>query len=358
MLTGHRGPPQLPPRGTWRPPQVRWLFEIDNTAPEADSLAFAKDHVTTGLDVASAVSVVQIAPPAWQHVVATWDGSINVSGVHLYVDGGETLYGATQAGVGAPNSDAAWDLSFGAKTDGTNALHSSMDEIRISNIARSADWISAQYKSMDDNPADPFITIAGEESGGASWATAAEDTPLTGLNKLTTKRVRIEISNKGAVSSGSVLYRLEVSQANPTTCDAGGNTWTRIDTITHWNMVASTYYADADPTTNINPGLTDENTTFVAGEMKEFFDGTDDDQTSGIILSDLPPRTSPPSKLDQGPLEVHSREQNRVLETWGVWPPAPAADRPRRCEAVSGCTPFATSRLAPLLPTTCRRSLR
>ena len=73
---------------------------------------------------------------------------------------------------------------------------------------------------------------------------------------------------------------------------------------------------------------------------------------------DLPPRTSPPSKLDLGPLEVHSREQNRVLETWGVWPPAPAADRPRRCEAVSGCTPFATSRLATLLPTTCRRSLR
>jgi hypothetical protein len=32
-----------------------------------------------------------------------------------------------------------------------------------------------------------------------------------------------------------------------------------------------------------------------------------------------------------------------VLVTWGVWPPAPAADRPRRCEAVSGCTPFATT---------------
>ena len=73
--------------------------------------------------------------------------------------------------------------------------------------------------------------------------------------------------------------------------------------------------------------------------------------------ADLPPRTSPPSKLDLGPLEVHSPEQNRVLVTWGVWPPAPEADRPRRCEAVSGCTPFATSRLAPLLPTTCRRSL-
>ena len=77
----------------------------------------------------------------------------------------------------------------------------------------------------------------------------------------------------------------------------------------------------------------------------------------GVARVDLPPRTSPPSKLDLGPLEVHSPEQNRVLVTWEVWPPAPEADRPRRCEAVSGCTPFATSRLAPLLPTTCRRSL-
>ncbi len=34
--------------------------------------------------------------------------------------------------------------------------------------------------------------------------------------------------------------------------------------------------------------------------------------------SDLPPRTSPPSNLDPGALEVHSTEQNRVLVTWGV----------------------------------------
>ncbi len=63
----------------------------------------------------------------------------------------------------------------------------------------------------------------------------------------------------------------------------------------------------------------------------------------GRRIPDLPPQTSPPSKLDLEPHEVHSTEQNRVLVPWGVWPPAPAADRPRRCEAVFGCTPFATS---------------
>ena len=258
----------------------RWLFEMDNTLPEIDSLAFAKDHVTTGLDVASANSVVQISPTVWQHVVATWDGSINVSGVRLYVDGGETLYGGTTPAVGLPNSDAAIDLSFGAKTDGGNALHAGMDEIRISSSVRLASWIKTEFNNQNSPGLGGFLAnIESQETHSAD-----EDTPLTGLAKLTTKRVRIEISNLGAASSGSVLYRLEVSQANPTTCDAGGNTWTRIDTSTHWNMVASTYFADADPTTNIASGLTDENTTFVAGEMKEDGAGIDD-ETSGVILS-------------------------------------------------------------------------
>ena len=115
--------------------------------------------------------------------------------------------------------------------------------------------------------------------GGASWA-AAEDTALTGLTKNTTKRLRIEISNEAGASSGSVLYRLEVSQANPTTCAAGGNTWTRVDTSTHWNMVASTHFADADATQDISPGLFNENTTFKAGQLKE-----SNDETAGIILT-------------------------------------------------------------------------
>ena len=111
---------------------------------------------------------------------------------------------------------------------------------------------------------------------GASWA-AAEDTLLNGLAKSTTQRLRIETSNVGA-SAGSVLYRLQVSEPNPATC-VGAATWTRIDLSTHWNMVASTYFADADPTSNIS-GLTDANTTFVAGALKE-----STDETLGITLS-------------------------------------------------------------------------
>jgi len=41
----------------------------------------------------------------------------------------------------------------------------------------------------------------------------------------------------------------------------------------------------------------------------------DDSISESEIDNDLPPRTSPPSKLDLGPFEVHSTEQNRVLVT-------------------------------------------
>jgi hypothetical protein len=71
---------------------------------------------------------------------------------------------------------------------------------------------------------------------------------------------------------------LEVSDPNPASCDAA--TYTRVDTSTHWNMTTSTHFADGDPTVNIDPGLTDTNTTFVAGQLKE-----STDETSGIMLS-------------------------------------------------------------------------
>ncbi|MEE9534020.1 MAG: hypothetical protein V3W06_06350, partial [Acidimicrobiia bacterium] len=113
--------------------------------------------------------------------------------------------------------------------------------------------------------------------GGAATFDIAEDTPLTGLAKNTTKRLRIEISAGAAFPS--VLYRLEVSQANPASCAAA--TYTRVDSSTHWNMVTATSFADGDPTSNIVPGLTDApSKTFVAGQLKE-----SNDQTSGITLS-------------------------------------------------------------------------
>ena len=50
---------------------------------------------------------------------------------------------------------------------------------------------------------------------------------------------------------------------------------------THWEMVDSSYISDGEPTFNIDPGLTDEATTFVTGELKDSGDIT----TGSIALN-------------------------------------------------------------------------
>ena len=132
-----------------------------------------------------------------------------------------------------------------------------------------------------DAPTLGTITPAASTPGSNATFTLAQDVALTGLTKHTIKRLRIEISNEGELASGSVLYRLEVSQANPASCDDTGNTWTRVDTSTAWNMTASADFNDGNSTSNIDPGLFDENTNFVAGELKD----TSDQINSGIILN-------------------------------------------------------------------------
>jgi hypothetical protein len=93
----------------------------------------------------------------WYYLVATRDVSVNEW--RLFIDGVQFdtpfVYGNGPSGGDLGNLmvcmdwfNAAWRF-----TDGT------MDELRISSIPRSADWISAQYLSMTDD----FITFGNEE---------------------------------------------------------------------------------------------------------------------------------------------------------------------------------------------------
>jgi hypothetical protein len=72
-----------------------------------------------------------------------------------------------------------------------------------------------------------LIVITYTPSTSAATFAAAEDTAITGLDKSTTRRLRLEISNEGTASASNTTYRLEVSEANPTTCAAATGTSSR-----------------------------------------------------------------------------------------------------------------------------------
>ncbi|KKU94176.1 MAG: hypothetical protein UY26_C0003G0327, partial [Candidatus Jorgensenbacteria bacterium GW2011_GWA1_48_13] len=106
------------------------------------------------------------------------------------------------------------------------------------------------------------LRFAKSTSGGepASFA-AGEDTPITGLDKDTTKRLRLEVSNEGTASLAA-QYRLEYATGT-------GGPWTQVGPAADWVMADSTYLTDAASTTNVAGGLFDENITFLAGQVKD-----------------------------------------------------------------------------------------
>jgi hypothetical protein len=114
----------------------------------------------------------------------------------------------------------------------------------------------------------PTASTAGTPGGGSPATFAAtEDTELTGFSKGSTIRLRFEVSNEGTTSSGLVTYQLQVAETD--TCGSGIYTAVPTGSTEHWQIMDSSYINEPEATSNINPGLTDEATTWVDGELKD-----------------------------------------------------------------------------------------
>ena len=111
----------------------------------------------------------------------------------------------------------------------------------------------------------------------ASWKDS-QDTPTTvEINSIT--RLRFEISNEGSIDSGTTEYRIEYGEMS-SSC-SGISSWTALpnDSSQHWQISDSANLTDSEATTNVS-GLTDENTSFKAGQVKDA-----GNQTSAITLT-------------------------------------------------------------------------
>ena len=98
---------------------------------------------------------------SWHHVVGTWDES----GMQICVDGSLDTTGVETTAA----RNTAGGVNIGSQLDEEyNSAYlncpfdGSMDEIRISNIARSADWVQTCYNNQN-SPAT-FCIIGGEET--------------------------------------------------------------------------------------------------------------------------------------------------------------------------------------------------
>ena len=110
----------------------------------------------TGGSLASPLASAPVSAGSWAHVTWTRNGSTNT----MYVNGASASKSSTTSNVGMANGSY-----IGARSTGSN-FSGRLDEMRLSTVVRSADWISAQYASMTGS----FVTFGSQQfiGGGAS----------------------------------------------------------------------------------------------------------------------------------------------------------------------------------------------
>ncbi|MCK4539982.1 DUF2341 domain-containing protein, partial [Candidatus Parcubacteria bacterium] len=106
----------------------------------------------------------------WHHVVATWDGVNNCWAINFYIDG--VLRNNGGGGSGTKEDDSAYDLIIGNVIGQTYTFDGLIDEVRVSSIVRSANWITTEYNNQSDVAS--FMTFGAEETLKLDITTSAQ----------------------------------------------------------------------------------------------------------------------------------------------------------------------------------------
>ena len=112
------------------------------------------------------------------------------------------------------------------------------------------------------------------DDGGEAAATWAkpQDTKLIGVAEGSPRRLRFEVSNEGLANSGPVAYQLQVAET--ASCSTGTYTPVPTDISGDWQIIDSAFITDGEVTTNVVPGLADEASLFISGEVRDAADAT------------------------------------------------------------------------------------
>jgi hypothetical protein len=135
--------------------------------------------------------VVTATANGWQHLVGTWDGTT----VKVYRNG--TLAGSNSQAYSVSNSGYSTKIFVDGAVSSYYNFDGMIDEVRISNSARSADWVATEYNNM--NSPGSFYSLGAETQSGPTISSASPSSGPVGTS------VTISGSNFGASQSTSTV---------------------------------------------------------------------------------------------------------------------------------------------------------
>jgi len=124
-----------------------WSFFVDDTDGN-DSLSFL--HGTSLGRGHWITDDFTINLSAWQHVAVTYDKGSTANDPTLYIDGVSVNVTEFNTPTGTLDSDAVRNMLIGNRPATDRTFDGILDELRVSDTARSACWIDANYDNQND----------------------------------------------------------------------------------------------------------------------------------------------------------------------------------------------------------------
>lgn len=207
-----------------------WFFSMDG----ATTVKFTSDQFS-GTSPSRSSATPAIVANTWQHVAATWDGSMNGSGtngagIHIYINGVESTDGTVaNGGGGAAYDDSTTPLTIGNRpTDNARGFNGSVDDVRVYNRVLSAAEIQALADSTA--PAAPSgltATAASSSQVNLTWTAPTDNVGVTGylverclggtgcstFTQIATPTAT-NYSDTGLTASTAYTYRVRATDAN------------------------------------------------------------------------------------------------------------------------------------------------
>ncbi|RKZ90452.1 MAG: hypothetical protein DRQ43_11265, partial [Gammaproteobacteria bacterium] len=229
---------------------ARRLFEKRSAAGESKNFYIAGDNRLEYIQKTSGTQITKdsltLVNDTWYHITLTSDGTLNESGVNIYVDG-ELANGGGSNGSGSVLDDSGGDLWIGSRNDNGRSMQGIMDEVSMSNVVRTADWIKASYLSQNGS----FASFGSEAAAGVATTDKAAPVILSAAATEGSDQVTVTFS-EAVDTSNAGAGDLVTGDFNYTDVSGGGA------------GAISSMGADADGTDNVVTITLDAN--FTAGD--------------------------------------------------------------------------------------------
>src|SRR3989338_8411871 len=194
-----------------------------------------------------------------------WIGAVQntAANVHIYLNGSEVTYQTTTNGA-TLDTDANDPFMIGAQGAGLRDWNGGIDEARVSNIIRSADWITTEYNNQS-SPSTFYAVGAETEATNPTVSTLSPADNATGVSP--TANLVITFDEAVNQETGNILIKQTSDDSTVETIDVAGALVT----------------GDGTATITVNPSVTlTDSTEYYVQIATTAFDDTSGNSYAGI----------------------------------------------------------------------------